>query len=717
VRGGKNLVGEFEIDAPELVSLWPEVSGRLNGHGQVSGTLDAPVVAVDLTGSALALPGRSIETLRVRAETDAEGRIDWDVRATGIEVGEQALGNLRASVAGRVADHVLKVSLTDGPVGVQLRAAGSWDGATLREQIDSATVETVVGSWTLRESVRTAVSADSLEVAAHCWDNAPAEACTGDITIRSDRWQVAASLARFPLDTFNPWLGGDVSLSGEANATLTLNRGVDTLVAEVDWSQSDTRIRFGNAETRLSDVSVHLIADERVASLSGRVAGDYGLELVLDARIEEPLTESGAVEGRLRAGVPDIGELQPLIDRYVRTTELVGALEVDARLSGTRDAPRLEGTTRLRGASAVVPALGITVADIALSVTSDGGEAIRVAGSATSGDGSVKLSGQIDWSPVSGWYSDIAVTGTEFELLRLPEQSMLISPDLQARVDDDLITLSGRVLVPEAAFVFRTLGSSAVAPSDDVVVHGVEDEPTGAASRVVGTVDIELGDAVTFEGLGVTTRLSGGLRISQADDGTPLSGEGSLQLVDGRYVAFGREMIIERGSLNFFGSLTDPVLDVRASRRLRHEQNDIKVGIELSGRLSQRLDFILFSEPGMSEADVLSYLIVGRPSATSEGVDDAAISGAAVAMGLASLTRGMGDSLSLDEISFEGGGGGDTSVVAGKRLSETVYVRYTYGLFSRVGTFVVRYDIGRGFSVEAGSGAQQTLDLIYSIDR
>ncbi|HHH76505.1 MAG TPA: hypothetical protein ENL03_05720, partial [Phycisphaerae bacterium] len=112
-----------------------------------------------------------------------------------------------------------------------------------------------------------------------------------------------------------------------------------------------------------------------------------------------------------------------------------------------------------------------------------------------------------------------------------------------------------------------------------------------------------------------------------------------------------------------------------------------------------------------------SYLLVDRPASTADGVDGTAISGAAVAMGLQSLTQGAGEGLSLDEVGLEGAGGDDAAVVAGKRLSEDVYIRYTYGLFNRIGTLLIRYELGHGFSIEAGSGEQQTLDLLYSIDR
>ena len=44
-------------------------------------------------------------------------------------------------------------------------------------------------------------------------------------------------------------------------------------------------------------------------------------------------------------------------------------------------------------------------------------------------------------------------------------------------------------------------------------------------------------------------------------------------------------------------------------------------------------------------------------------------------------------------------------------------MKYSYGLFNRIGTLLVRYSLGGGVSIETGSGQEQTLELIYSIDR
>ncbi len=726
VTGQPRLAGDFDIDAPDLASLWPELAGELRGTGTLTGTTEAPRIAVDLSGANLRFDGQSIERLRIVGRADAATGVDFEARADGVQVVGQAIGDLTVTGSGTIEDHALDVGLSGGPVATRFDVDGSWDGKTLRERVGRASIDTEIGAWQLREPLAVTVADGSATVSAHCWDNAPASICIEGVDASEGRLSIGAALSRFPLQTLNPFLGEELALEGEADATLTFERDAEGFRAVVDWKQEDTRILFDSAvedmlaesevESRLSSLELRLVADEQEAELAGSVAGAFGLEAELRARLETPLEADGALSGALQAEVPDIATLRPLVDRYVPTEGLVGALVVDLRIGGTRDAPTLDGNARLRDAAATIPAFGITVEDVDIVVSAGEDDNLVLAGSARSGEGIVDLSGVIGVSDETGLYAEVALRGDRFQLVRLPDQSAVISPDVSARFDLGQIVLGGRVLVPEAAFQFVELGDAAVATSDDVVIH-IEGEVPGEAesfARISGQLEIELGDAVTFEGLGLETRLTGGLVLTFRPGELP-AGEGSFQLIDGTFMAFGREMLIERGSLNFYGPLDDPVVEARASRRIRYEQESIKVGIDLSGRVSQQLDFVLFSEPAMSEADVLSFMVVGRPAVTGE---DGAASGAALALGLQSLTgSGTGEKLALDDISFEGGAGNDTAVAAGKRVGEKWYIRYTYGLFNRVGTFIIRYDIGRGVSVEAGTGAAQSLDLIYSIDR
>jgi len=729
-HGQPRLAGEFEIDAPDLAALWPGLAGGLRGSGTLSGTREAPRISADLEGEALRLGGQSIDNVRVVGRADVDSGVAFEARANGVTVGGQFLGNVSARGSGTIEAHALDIEIEGGVVETHFEADGSWDGETLDEQIRVATVNSQIGAWQLREPLSVTTDGRGATISAHCWDNAPASICTDGVEIREDRLTAGAVLSSFPLQVLDPWLGGDITLAGQADARLAIDRDADGFEAMLDWKQDDTRIVFQGAvedmlaesevETRLSSVRFRLTANERFAELSGSVIGAFGLAAEVDARLEAPLTPDGMLSGLVRAEVPTISELRPLVDRYVSTERLDGALIVDIRLGGTRSVPTLDGSARLQEGTAAIPLFGITVEDIDLTVRAGADDNLVIEGSARSGDGVIELTGVIGLSQDAGLYADVTVTGDRFQLIKLPDQAVFVSPDLTARFDGGRIELNGRVLVPEAAFEFRELDESATARSEDVVVHreGAEPDEVVSSSRITGQLDIELGDAVTFTGLGLSTRLTGGLLLTMRP-GAPVAGEGSFQLVDGVYDAFGRQMVVERGSLNFFGPLDDPVINARATRRFRYETQDIKLGVNLTGRLSQRLEFALFSEPAMSEADILSYMVVGRPTSNDGNQSDGAVSGAALAMGLQSLsaTSRVGDTLTLDEISFEGGGADDTSVVAGKRLSERWYIRYTYGLFNRVGTFIIRYEIGRGVSVEAGSGAQQSLDLIYSIDR
>ncbi len=55
--------------------------------------------------------------------------------------------------------------------------------------------------------------------------------------------------------------------------------------------------------------------------------------------------------------------------------------------------------------------------------------------------------------------------------------------------------------------------------------------------------------------------------------------------------------------------------------------------------------------------------------------------------------------------------------MAGKYLSPKVYMSYTYGLFNRLGGFLLRYDINDRFSLETRSGNEKSMDFLYSTEK
>jgi translocation and assembly module TamB len=194
--------------------------------------------------------------------------------------------------------------------------------------------------------------------------------------------------------------------------------------------------------------------------------------------------------------------------------------------------------------------------------------------------------------------------------------------------------------------------------------------------------------------------------------------------VDGKYRAFGNELTIDPGRFVFGGGAIDnPGLDVRAYRGLTAQQNVMTgsgeiVGVNLRGTL-RRPEFSVFSNPPMSESEIMSYLVLGRPMSSSG--DQSALASAALLYGMQQGTNvagGIGKRFALDDAYVEGGSEAkETAFVAGKYLSPKLYVSYAAGLFEHTNTFRARYSLTHRWTLQAESGKDSSTDLLYWFER
>src|SRR6202035_636739 len=105
---------------------------------------------------------------------------------------------------------------------------------------------------------------------------------------------------------------------------------------------------------------------------------------------------------------------------------------------------------------------------------------------------------------------------------------------------------------------------------------------------------------------GLSGRLSGSITVT-ADDTGISRGSGELNVEEGKYLAYGRNLDIQHGRLLFSnGLLGDPGLDLRAVKKFP----DITAGINVRGTLrTPRMTF--FSDPEVSQSQIVSLLLAG----------------------------------------------------------------------------------------------------------
>jgi translocation and assembly module TamB len=243
------------------------------------------------------------------------------------------------------------------------------------------------------------------------------------------------------------------------------------------------------------------------------------------------------------------------------------------------------------------------------------------------------------------------------------------------------------------------------------------------AQTVVPDINITLdpGDNFLLQGHGLSTRLAGQLTLKAEGLHAVPRLTGELRTVGGTYRAYGQLLNIEEGTLRFSGAYDNPSLNILALRPTSQQV----VGVQIGG--TAQLPVVrLYSDPELSDADKLSWLVLGRASANG-GAEAAMLQQAALSLiagkGKAGGSNGgLVGAIGLDEVSMgqasttnlDGTTGTEATVKLGKRLSRDFYVSYERSLSGTFGTFYMFYDLSRRLTLRGESGAQSAVDLIFT---
>ncbi|MCL4791519.1 MAG: translocation/assembly module TamB domain-containing protein [Gammaproteobacteria bacterium] len=726
---GPALSGQFSIDAPDLATLWPGLEGHLRGTGTISGTAAKPGFDLMLDGDDLAMDELRVDTLRARGGLGAGDTLDLKLVAAGLSVSGLPLGDLDVLASGALDDHELRIALSGGELTVGLEATGTLKQGSLLERFSQGFVMlSGTQHWKLQETAVLRLAGTDLGLSAHCWRQAAAELCLSDISSDARGTAGGLRLGRFPLASLATYLGAGVELAGTADAELDFRQHESKMTGTLRADLRDAAFIYragGDGDditVPISEFTVEASATEALLSYSGRVSAGFGLSLAAGGVVTDPFGAAPEIRGTVSGGIPDLAPISPVLERFIDIGDISGRIELRAGLSGDARRPDISGGLELKDGALSLPVAGVTVDRITLAILGREDGAAVIKGGARSGKGHVGVDGTVLWRDRLLPGAEFAIKGRVFEVIDLPNARAEVSPNVRVVLDKRQFRVSGEVLVPRASIKLKAIGESAVQPSPDTVVHGRSQARVSQPPPlfVLDGLRVRLGEQVSFEGFGLKTRLTGGMSLSQGQVAgqAGISGEGVVQLAEGKFAAFGQKLDIDRGSLIFAGDVTDPGLDVKASRKLSYEGSDVTAGVLLSGTLS-RIVTRVFSEPAMGEMDALSYLTTGRPLSAAGTGDQYSVANAAVSLGLSGalpVAQQLGSALKVDEIALDSTSTGGAAVVVGEKLGDDLYIRYSYGVFDNLGIVKVTYKIGRRLSIEASSGEEQALDLIYSIN-
>ncbi|MGB0713769.1 MAG: translocation/assembly module TamB domain-containing protein, partial [Gammaproteobacteria bacterium] len=723
---------------------------------------------VELAGAELALDWRG------PVDAPHRGRGSLRVQARSLGLIDAAATDIDARVEGgwdrhRIALRAL-LSGADTSLAVESAAEGGWPGlndlseAGQRPWLGRVTGLTLdgplPGTWALRDAVAVRASMSEFALDEMCLDRSPAGLCAtvgwtarggprADVTLRDlpSGWLERAANEAGGIGlpegvSLSTRLGADVRVRGE-DLSLVLLPGQGVVTLKEPPLDLPGRLPF-----RIEAASFHR------ESGKSRAAVDLDLERFGRAQAVVTLSPRGgtqALGGRVTARSSDLSWLSAAVPQLTR---LQGGMDLDIALGGTLERPAVGPSGVLRVERARLPDAGIDLTDLVLDfkpvpgsgkgergktgglpdVLLNGGAELAAPltpGRAWSGpgvaSGRLRIEGRLagDGESVS-----LRVQGGPVPVMRLPDVSLDVAPDLLFRSEGGARVLEGTLRVPHGLYQATALPAGSVRVSGDELIVGEDATPNPASDDGPGpgstpestplaglraSLDIELGDDVRIDAFDLKARLGGRMNV-RVREGRE-SAEGRIDLIEGRYKAYGQDLTLSRGFLLFSGPADDPSLDLRAKRT--SVDGKTTAYLDVSGTL-RAPRFAVSTEPAGSDADALAYLLTGRPLAGAGKGEKFDIYAAALGLGLDKgepLFADVRRELGLDELQLSSGMRlQDTALSLGKYVNPDLFVGYSINLFDRAGAVLLRLRLTDALSVEGRSGQSQSLDLIYTIE-
>jgi translocation and assembly module TamB len=708
------------LNAPRLGALTSVVDGQLSLNGSLGGSLQSPSFTGSAIGNSLQIGTASIE--RVEVDGTISGiqgdRIDVTFSAENLQNGRPMAKLISGSVTGTTESHELSVEV-DSAIGLaRAHAAGGWIEDAWIGDLDQLSFDQMqFGLWQLDEPTPISLSSESISVERGCLRQAATSLCI-DAAIGGSDERLRLALASFDLSALQFLLDDWVTVAGTYDVEVGLTGPFDRPTGTLELTGASTLISVTETEAPLDipidRVEIEASLSEQQFAFTGRVRAAADARFDFEGTVNEIYADDPEIALQLDASWPELGFLSllsPDVGRVSGTASL--ALAVD----GTFSSPEVNGEARWSDGEVAVPQWGLIVDNVNLAVSTPTNRQLQYQLTGDSGEGQLTLQGTTELDPASMWPTSLSIRGQNFSAIRLPEAEINVSPNLDVVTTWPVVEVTGDVAVPFARLTASELASQSVSTSSDVIVHGREGATLQRPLDLRANLRLVLGDDVRFSGSGLEAKLTGALGMDYRS-GEPSVTTGTVT-VGGQFSTLGQTLELDQGRLIFSGPIADPIIDVRAVKRYEGLSGPVVVGVIVSGTVNNPATR-LFSEPSMSDGDIVSYLVVGRPLSDSSRENSEALQAAAVSMGLTQALpqiQHFGEAIGLDELGVRASNANTGELMAGKQISPRMYMRYTYGLINRVGGLLLRFQLSDHLSLETRTGEYKAMDLLYMVER
>ncbi len=723
----KQILMDVEVNFPDFAKSVPDLAGKMQGKVALRGSLKEPDINLDLALNQINWQQQAnVETITLKGDVTSlpAPKANLSLIANNITYDDIKVDSADLEVSGDEKLHQLTLDVVSDLVSTSLEIEGTfkqkpemiWDGALRR-----LTLSSQQGPWSLQKSTAVKVNIDKqiANVQAHCWLQAKSSVClTEDISVGKSG-QAKLAISDFNFDQIKQFLPPETKLQGSVNAqafakwapekkpevTLSVNmpKGQVEQALEqpikVGWDSFSFKAAL--AKDKLDAEWLFDVKDN--GDLSGKVS-------LLNVSSEKP-----TIDGKVALSTFHLDFLAPLIGEY---SLFKANMNTDLVLSGDVMHPKVNGQFLIDQMKLQGEVTPIDINSGQVVINFKGHQADLDAGIITP-DGKLEITGDADWRDLQDWRTRARVFAKELKVDMPPMVKIKVEPDMTIDVTPQLAKVEGNINLPWGRIVIEELPPSAVGVSSDTVILNKDlqpvDEVTAMPFNVETDINIKIGDDFQLAAFGLKGGLKGSLNVTQKDKGPFIVGE--VNIVDGSYRSFGQDLVIEEGKILMNGPADQPYVSIKAIRNPDNTQDDVIAGVRVTGPASDP-SVEIFSEPAMPQANALSYLLRGQDIDGESGGN--AMTTTLIGLSLAKSGRvvgEIGEAFGVQDLQLDTAGSGDDSqVTVSGYILPGLQVKYGVGIFNSLGEFTVRYRLMQDLYLEAVSGVDSAVDLLYQFE-
>lgn len=379
-------------------------------------------------------------------------------------------------------------------------------------------------------------------------------------------------------------------------------------------------------------------------------------QLTSDAPLTGRVEMAGAIEPLLALIMPD-------------SRQLAGQLNADLVVSGSVLRPELQGETGISNGRYVSQELGVSVENVnATAIWENNRLRIERFTAAGPRGGELTVSGEGGLGE-NGWEASVRAEFRNFNAVRRPDLSVIVSGHSDAEVSLEGIGITGDITVER----IEARPPEASAPSFAEIDVTEINHPSGnngqRAARIPVTLDVRIraDDSIFVSGEPFSTEWRGDWHVTGSPSAPNINGDAVL--VYGRAFLLNRAFRIEEGVVSLSGDVRTAEINLLA----RHQREGLTVNARISGPVSSPA-LSLSSQPALPEDEILARLLFDRNSGQLSPLETATIAAQLSGQNLFGIVGGLRRAAGLDRLDFAAGENGEIVVTGGQQLTDDVYL-------------------------------------------